>query len=240
MTNKHTKNWEEEKEFEEDVLQVDRVTRVTAGGRQLRFRATVVIGNKKGQVGIGIGKSNEVVGAVTKAVNQAKRNLITIPLISGTIPHEVKHKYKSAVVHIMPAKQGTGVKAGGALRRIAEMAGIRNLLSKRYGCTNKVTNAKATILAFEEISRTTISDSIRERLERETDPKGLIKAAQEKEALLAEQKKAELKKLEDKKKEDRSKGKGDHFHKGASQKGGKPEGRKAPVEKPATPTEKKE
>ena len=227
MTNKHTKTWEEEKEFEEDVLQVDRVTRVTAGGRQLRFRATVVIGNRKGQVGIGTGKSNEVVSAVTKAVNQAKKDLVTIPLISGTIPHEVKVKYKSAYIHMMPAKQGTGVKAGGALRRIAELVGIRNLIAKRFGCNNRMTNALAAMLALKELASTPISDKVRERLEKETDPKGLMKGIEEREAKIAAEKKAAEEKARN--------------EKGRDHRGGRaPRGRTGNAPRSANPTAKKE
>lgn len=138
----------EPSEYEEEVLQIDRVTRVVKGGRRLRFRATVVVGNKKGKVGIGIGKSHEVVGAIKKAINQAKKDLITIPLREGTIPHEVKLKYKSAKIFMMPASPGTGIIAGGAIRKIAELAGIKNILSKMFGGRNRITNAQATMLAL--------------------------------------------------------------------------------------------
>lgn len=139
-------------EYEEEVLQIDRVTRVVKGGRRLRFRATVVIGNKNGKVGIGIGKSNEVVSAIKKAINQAKKDLLVIPLKNGTIPHEIKIKFKSAKIIIMPASPGTGIIAGGAVRKIAELAGIKNILSKRLGSRNRITNAQATMLALKELS----------------------------------------------------------------------------------------
>jgi small subunit ribosomal protein S5 len=141
----------EPQEYEEEVLQIDRVTRVVKGGRRLRFRATVVVGNKNGKVGIGIGKSLEVVGAIQKAIHQAKKNLFVVPMRNGTIPHEVKIKYKAARILIMPAAPGTGIIAGGAVRKIAELAGIKNLLSKMFGCSNKITNAKATMLALQEL-----------------------------------------------------------------------------------------
>lgn len=143
----------EPSEYEEEVLQIDRVTRVVKGGRRLRFRATVVVGNKKGKVGIGIGKSNEVIGAIQKAIRKAKKSLIIVPLRNGTIPHEVKIKFKSARILIMPAAPGTGIIAGGAVRKIAELCGIHNLLSKIIGANNKITNAKATMLALAKLKK---------------------------------------------------------------------------------------
>ncbi|MBI4994453.1 30S ribosomal protein S5 [Candidatus Peregrinibacteria bacterium] len=142
---------EEKSEYEEDVLQIDRVTRVVKGGRRLRFRATVVIGNKNGKVGLGLGKSNEVVGAIKKAIHQAKKNILIVPIKNGTIPHEISIKYKSAKLMMMPASPGTGIKAGGAIRKIAELAGIKNILSKMFGNNNKITNAKATMLALQQL-----------------------------------------------------------------------------------------
>lgn len=141
----------EQSEYEEEVLQIDRVTRVVKGGRRLRFRATVVVGNKNGLVGIGIGKSNEVVGAIRKAIHQAKKNFVRIPLNNGTIPHNVTIKFKAAKIFISPASQGTGIIAGGAVRKIAELAGIKNILSKTFGARNRITNAHAMILALREL-----------------------------------------------------------------------------------------
>jgi small subunit ribosomal protein S5 len=144
-------NRREPSEYEEEVLQIDRVTRVVKGGRRLRFRATVVIGNKNGKVGIGIGKSHEVVGAIKKAIHQAKKSIVIVPLRNGTLPHDVKIKYKSARILMMPAGPGTGIIAGGAVRKIAELAGIKNILSKMFGCSNRITNAKATMLALRSL-----------------------------------------------------------------------------------------
>lgn len=142
-------------EFEEEVLQIDRVTRVVKGGRRLRFRATVIVGNKNGRVGMGIGKSNEVVGAIKKAIHQAKKSLLTVPLVHSTIPHEVKLKYKSAKIMIMPASLGTGIIAGGAIRKIAELSGIKNILSKIFGTRNRITNAYAMMLALRNLKKLT-------------------------------------------------------------------------------------
>lgn len=141
----------EAKEYEEEVIQIDRVTRVVAGGRRLRFRALVVIGNYKGKVGLGIGKSNEVTGAIKKAVRLAKRDLIKVPLYQETIPHEIKTKFKSAKVLLLPASPGTGLIAGGAVRKILELAGIKNILSKSFGSANRLNTAQATIVALSEL-----------------------------------------------------------------------------------------
>ena len=141
----------EEKEFEENVLQIARVTRVVKGGRRMRFRATVIIGDKKGKVGLGMGKSGEVQGAIQKAVADAKRHMIKVPLVEGTIPHEVNCKFKAAQIRLLPASQGTGIIAGGALRPILELAGVKNVLSKRYGTSNIVVNAQAALEALKKL-----------------------------------------------------------------------------------------
>ena len=142
---------QEPKEFEETVIQLDRVTRVVKGGRRLRFRATVAIGDKKGRVGIGIGKSNEVVGAIKKAVTKAKKDLIQIPLYQDTIPHRIQVKYKASKILLIPAGEGTGVIAGGATRKVIELSGIKNLLSKTLGSSNRLNNTKATFEALKSL-----------------------------------------------------------------------------------------
>jgi small subunit ribosomal protein S5 len=137
-------------EFEEALIDLARVTKVTAGGRQLRFRAAVAVGNKNGKVGFGMGKSGEVTGAIQKAVNQAKKHMMDVPLnqFKSTIPHEVKVKFKSAKILIMPAGPGTGIIAGSSMRQILVLAGVKDVLAKRFGSTNKINNAKATIKAL--------------------------------------------------------------------------------------------
>lgn len=142
----------EPSEFTETTLSVDRVTRVVKGGRRMRFRAVVVVGNKKGKVGMGTGKANEVQIAVNKAIKAAKRDMIRVPLVKGTIPHEVDIKFKAAKLRLMPASEGTGIIAGGALRVILDHAGIRNVLSKRFGTGNKLVNAQATFKALQKLS----------------------------------------------------------------------------------------
>ena len=138
----------ETKDFEEEVIQIDRVTRVVKGGRRLRFRATVAIGNHKGKVGIGIGKSTEVTGAIQKAIAQAKKTLIQVPMVEKTIPHRIKIKFKSAKLLLMPACPGTGIIAGGPLRKIIELSGIEDIMSKSLGSKNRLSNSQAAILAL--------------------------------------------------------------------------------------------
>lgn len=151
-TNRRRDNRSKEpKEYEETTLSVDRVTRVVAGGRRLRFRAVVVIGNKKGKVGLGTGKANEVQTAIQKAVTVAKRNMVRVPIAKGTIPHEVNTKFKAARIRLVPASEGTGVIAGGALRVILEHAGVKDVLSKRYGTTNTLVNAQAVMKALQAL-----------------------------------------------------------------------------------------
>lgn len=141
----------EPKEFEETTLSIDRVTRVVKGGRRMRFRAIVVVGNKKGKVGLGTGKAGEVQAAVQKATRAAKRAMMRVPINKGTIPHQVDMKYKSAKLRILPASAGTGIIAGGALRVILELAGVKDVLSKRFGTKNKLVNAQAAMLALKAL-----------------------------------------------------------------------------------------
>lgn len=138
----------EVKEFEEEVIQIDRVTRVVKGGRRLRFRATVVIGDRKGRVGYGMGKSTEVPVAIQKAVARAKKNIIEVPIYNGTIPHSIQVKYKASKILIKPASEGTGIIAGGSVRKVLEVAGVRNVLSKTLGSSNRVNNTKAAFVAL--------------------------------------------------------------------------------------------
>ena len=148
----------EPSEFTETTLSLDRVTRVVKGGRRMRFRAVVVVGNKKGKVGMGTGKANEVQIAVQKATKDARRHMIRVPLTKGTIPHDVQVKFKAAKVRIIPASEGTGIIAGGALRVILEHAGVRNVLSKRFGTSNKLVNAQATFKALALLRQPKVAD----------------------------------------------------------------------------------
>ncbi len=145
---------EEEKEFQEEMLSVDRVTRVTAWGRQIRFRASVVIGDGKGRIGLGTGKSGEVQGAIEKAIRDAKKNLITFPIVNGTIPHDVAVSFKSSGLYIHPAHPGTGIIAGGAVRKIFAVSGIKDVIAKQHGAPNKITNARVTLKALAALKPT--------------------------------------------------------------------------------------
>lgn len=137
-----------EKEYQEEVLQIDRVTRVVKGGRRLRFRVTVILGDSKGRVGLGIGKSAEVMGGIQKAISKAKKAMMNVQLVNNTIPHPIKIKYKSARILMMPASEGKGIIAGSAVRKICELAGIKNVIAKIFGTNNKIVNAQATMRAL--------------------------------------------------------------------------------------------
>ncbi len=169
----------EVKEFEEEVLQIARVTRVVKGGRRMRFRATVVIGNRNGKVGIGIGKSEEVVGAIQKAIHDAKKNLIVVKMDGTTIPHRTEVKYKSAKILIMPAAQGTGIIAGGTVRKVVEFSGIKDVLSKCFGTKNKIANARATIMALQQLQDTPFST--KKKQAPKIQPKPEVKVEEKKE-----------------------------------------------------------
>lgn len=141
----------EAKEFEESILQIDRVTRVVKGGRRLRFRVSVIIGDQKGRVGFGIGKSSEVMIGIQKAVAKAKKNLIKVPIFNGTLPHSQKGEFKSSQVLLFPATEGKGIIAGGAVRKILELAGVKDVLSKVHGSRNKLNVAHATMNALQDL-----------------------------------------------------------------------------------------
>lgn len=142
------------KEYEEEVIEIKRVTRVVKGGRRLRFRALVVLGNRKGRIGMGVGKSTEVTGAIQKAISQAKKHMINITLNESTIPHEVKVKYKSARLLLFPAGPGTGIIAGGSARKTLGLAGVKNILSKTIGSSNKLNNTYAVFKALQLLEAT--------------------------------------------------------------------------------------
>ncbi len=141
----------EAREFDQKVVEVKRVTRVVAGGKRMRFRALVVIGDHKGKVGMGLKKGSDVAESVNKAINQAKKNMVTLPLVNETIPHEVNVKYKASALILKPAKLGSGVIAGGAVRSVMELAGVKNVVSKMIGSNNKVNNVKAVFAAFKSM-----------------------------------------------------------------------------------------
>lgn len=151
MAREYTDNQaqKERPEFEEVVVQVDRVTRVVKGGRRLRFRALVVVGDRNGRVGAAVAKGSEVQSAVQKATLAAKKNLIKVPLTEhASIPHEVTQKYGAATIMLKPAAAGTSIIAGGAVRSVVALAGIENILSKSLGSNNKLNVVMATLGAL--------------------------------------------------------------------------------------------
>lgn len=141
----------EKPEFDQKLLDLARVTRVVKGGRRFRFRATLVIGNRKGKVGVGVSKGSDVSDAIQKAYNDAQKNLIDIKLSGTTIPHDVFKKLGSARVLLKPASEGRGVIAGGAVRSVVDLAGIKDVVSKSLGASNKLNVARATIEALRSL-----------------------------------------------------------------------------------------
>nr|QZL38554.1 ribosomal protein S5 [Sargassum ilicifolium var. conduplicatum] len=148
--------------WEQRVVKVSRVSKVVKGGKKISFRATVVIGDMEQKVGVGVGKAKEVSIAVKKAETDAKKNIINIPIAEGkTIPHSMIGVAGGSKIFIRPAVQGTGVIAGGSVRIVLELAGIKNILSKQLGSNNPLNNARATIMALKEL--TTIEQVIQKR-----------------------------------------------------------------------------
>lgn len=135
-------------EYEQKIVDLARVTRVMAGGKRMRFRACVAVGNKKGRVGVGIAKGADVTMAISKAATQAKKNFVDVPIVNDTIPHEITHKSGAAIILFRPASRGRGIIAGGAVRIVIELSGVKNITSKTLGTNNKVNNAKCVIEAL--------------------------------------------------------------------------------------------
>ena len=143
-----TKREPRPKQFDEEIINIGRVTKVTKGGRHFRFSATVAVGDRKGRVGIGTGKANEVPDAIKKAVAAATKNVVNVSVVNGTIPHEATGVEGASKILLKPACDGTGVKAGGAVRAVVELAGVKNILSKSLGSNTKVNMAYATLKAL--------------------------------------------------------------------------------------------
>lgn len=137
------------KEYEERVIQIKRVSKKTKGGNKIGFTALVVIGNKKGKVGIGLGKSESVASAIRKAIQRAKDTIVEINLKGNTIPHEIEHKFKSAKILLRPAPEGSGIIAGGSVRDVVELVGLKDISAKMLGSNNKNNNVKCAIQALE-------------------------------------------------------------------------------------------
>jgi small subunit ribosomal protein S5 len=153
-------------EFEQRILDVARVTRVMKGGKRMSFRTCVVIGDKKGRIAVALGKGADVTLAVNKAVNKAKKNIVHVPIVRDTIPHEIMNKFGSAKILIKPASQGRGVIAGGVVRVILDLAGVKNVTSKILGTNNKVNNAKCTVLALSKLKRPVVKEVAPEKKEK--------------------------------------------------------------------------
>ncbi|AGM25828.1 30S ribosomal protein S5 [Spiroplasma syrphidicola EA-1] len=149
--NDRRRNNLEENPFEEKVVTINRVTKVTKGGRHFRFAAVVVIGDKKGRVGFGTGKANEVPDAIKKAIKEAKKQLVRVPIVGTTVPHEVIGHFGSSKVLIKPAKKGTGVIAGGPARAIIELAGLADVYTKSLGSNTPINMIRATLEGLREL-----------------------------------------------------------------------------------------
>ena len=148
MAKKQDRSNAPESDIKEKLVSLNRVTKVNKGGRTFSFSAIAVVGDGKGKVGHGLGKARDVAESISKAVDDAKKNMITVPLLHGTIPHEQKGKYGAGKVLIKPAADGTGVIAGGAMRAVLEIAGIHNVLAKSQGSSNPHNVVKATFDAL--------------------------------------------------------------------------------------------
>ena len=209
------------KEFDELLLEVRRVTRVTTGGRRMSFRATILVWNRKGKIWLGSAKWNDVAGAVSKATNEAYKALFQVPVTKGdTVPYALTYKYKTCKVRLLPASEGTWLKAGSSIRSVLELAGYSNILSKMIGSNNKLNNALATILALASYKHADYFSSLRS-----------VKAVEWKEE--AEEKKPVKK---DEKAETVKEEKTEKKATKKTEKADKPEEKKAPKKAPAKKT----
>jgi len=142
-----------DEEFSEKVVQVNRVSKKTTGGNKIGFSILVVVGDKKGKVGVGLGKAADVASAIRKASSYAKKHMVKIPLVRTTIPHEIRIKLGAAKILLKPAPPGTGIRAGGSVRAVVEAAGIKDIVSKILGTDNKASNVYATIEALKNLKK---------------------------------------------------------------------------------------
>ena len=159
---------QEVKEFEERVVTINRVTKVVKGGRKMRFAALVVVGDKKGRVGFGTGKANEVPDAIRKASEAAKKSVINVPMVNGTITHEVTGNFGAGSVFLRPASEGTGIIAGGPVRAVVELAGYTNILSKCLGSRRPINMVRATMEGLKSLKTVEHVAEIREKSVKES------------------------------------------------------------------------
>ena len=153
MARDNQRSYNRDSEYKEKVVNIARVTKVVKGGKKMGFRAVVVVGDMKTKVGLGIGKAAEVSAAIRKGVEAGKKGLIEVALYSGTIPHDVVGKFSASTVVLRPAPKGTGVIAGGAVRTILELAGLKNIVAKSIGSANPINVARATLDALGSLKR---------------------------------------------------------------------------------------
>lgn len=149
----NTNTRERDTEFVERVIQIKRVSKKTSGGNTISFAALVVVGDLKGQVGVGYGKARDVSTAIAKGIGTAKKNLVSVPIHNGSIAHDIQESYGSAKVLLMPAPQGAGVIAGGTVRIVVELAGIQDISAKMLGSSNKICNIRCTISALSKLKK---------------------------------------------------------------------------------------
>jgi len=188
-------------EFEQRIVDLARVTRVMAGGKRMRFRACVAIGDKNGRIGIGLDKGADVTIAIQKAVNQAKKVMIEVPIVNDTIPHDIYMKTGAAKILLKPAKQGKGIIAGGAARIIFDLAGIKNISSKILGTTNKVSISRNVIEALSSLRKTDKKAVVAKKEEAESADKAEVKAEKTEKKVAVKTEKPAVKKVAAKTKE---------------------------------------
>lgn len=162
---------EQNKEYIEKVIQIDRISRTVKGGRRIRFRALVVVGNMAGRVGIGIAKAQEVVSAISKAIAIANKNMIDVDIKNETVPHELRIKLGSSIIFLKPASKGTSIIAGGSVRAVLELAGIKNVVAKILGSSNKINNVQAAFEALKYFKKTKLSENRNSHISQTTTQK---------------------------------------------------------------------